>query len=64
MCPSTTELLLKKESMIPEFEKWKGLFMFNRNEVMGIRTGHEMEEEDEQDGKDGGTKSSKRCGVL
>jgi hypothetical protein len=53
MCPSTTELLLTRESSISMFEKWKASFMVNRNEVMGTRTGHEIEEGDREGGKDG-----------
>jgi hypothetical protein len=63
MCPSTTALLLTRESRIPKFEKWKAAFMINRNEVMGTRKRHEGEDEedgkegecgkDEEDGKDG-----------
>jgi hypothetical protein len=63
ICPSTTELLLTSESRLPMFEKWKASFLVNRNEVMGTRTGHEMEEH-EQDRKDGGAKSSKCCALL
>jgi hypothetical protein len=37
MCPSTTELLLTKESSIPKFEKWKASLMANRWYVMGTR---------------------------
>jgi hypothetical protein len=44
MCPARTELLLTRESRIPKFEKWKASFMLNRNEVMGTRSAHEMEE--------------------
>jgi hypothetical protein len=44
MCPSKTKLLLTKESKIPKFEEWKASFMVNRNEVMGTRTGHEIED--------------------
>jgi hypothetical protein len=63
ICPATTDLLLTRESMIPMFEEWKTLFLRNRNHVMGKRTGHEMEneeegeegedEEDEEEGEDG-----------
>jgi hypothetical protein len=37
MCPSTTELLLTRESRIPMFEEWRASCMGNRNEVMGGR---------------------------
>jgi hypothetical protein len=66
ICPSTTELMLTSESRIPKFEQWKASFLVNRHQVMGLRTGHEMEEaredghdvgdrkdgQDEKDGKD------------
>jgi hypothetical protein len=73
MCPSTTELLLTKESSIRKFEKWRASFMVSRNEVMGTRPGHEMEDEDDEDeedrkdgrdGTNGGVQSSKSCALL
>jgi hypothetical protein len=41
MCPSTTELLLTRESSISMFEKWKASFMVNRNEV-GAKLTHNI----------------------
>jgi hypothetical protein len=65
MCPATTELLLTRESMISKFETWKALFVANRNHVMGRRTGHEMEEEEDRGkGEERGSKSRKRCAVM
>jgi hypothetical protein len=71
ICPSRTELLLTRESKISKFEKWKALFMVNRNEVMGTRTGDEMEDgvnwqdgNDGKGGKTGGATSSKCCALL
>jgi hypothetical protein len=43
MCLTTTELLLTKESRNPKFEIWKTSFLCKRDNVMGKRTGHEME---------------------
>jgi hypothetical protein len=51
ICPATTELLLTRASTIPMFEEWKALFVLNRNHVMGTRTGHEMEEGEEEEGE-------------
>jgi hypothetical protein len=62
MCPATTELLLTKESMIPKFETWKVLFVMNRNHVMGTRTGHEIEDGEEEE--EGGSESTWRCSVM
>jgi hypothetical protein len=77
ICPSTTELLLTSESKLSMFEEWKASFLVNRNEVMGTRTGHEMEDgedlkegedrtdgKDRKDRKDKGAKSSKCCALL
>jgi hypothetical protein len=68
MCPATTELLLTTKSRIPKFERWKVLFLLNRNEMMGTRTGYEMEDgengEDREDGEDGESESRKRCAVI
>jgi hypothetical protein len=65
MCPSTTELLLTRESMIPKFETWKTSFLLNRNHVMVTRTGHEMEDgEDGEDGEERESESRKRCAVI
>jgi hypothetical protein len=52
ICPTTTDLLLTRESMIPKFETWKALFLLNRNQVMGTRTGHEMEDDEESGGNE------------
>jgi hypothetical protein len=59
VCPTTTELLLTKESMMPKFETWKASFLLNRNYVMGKRTGYEIEE-----GKQSGSESRKCCAVI
>jgi hypothetical protein len=71
ICPATTELLLTRESMMRKFETWKALFLLNRNDVMGIRTGHEMEDaeegeegEDRKDREEGGSESKKRDAVM
>jgi hypothetical protein len=66
ICPATTELLLTRSSaMMPMFQEWKALFVVNRNEVMGRRTGDEMEDGDEgEDGEEGESESRKRCMVM
>jgi hypothetical protein len=58
ICPSRTELLLTKEARVRKFEEWRVSFMLNRNVVMGTRTGHEMD-----DGEEDGTASNKCCAL-
>jgi hypothetical protein len=64
MCPSTMKLLLTKKPKRPKLDEWKASFIVNRNEVMGIRTGHEMEDgEDGEEGEDleEGESTSRKC---
>jgi hypothetical protein len=74
ICPATTDLLLTRGAMMPIFEEWRASFVLNRDDVMGARTGHEMEDGGECEAKlagheidgerKGGTKSSKCCTLL
>jgi hypothetical protein len=54
MCPARTELWLTSESRISKFETWKASFLLNRDYVMGTRTGHEMEDEEEGEERENG----------
>jgi hypothetical protein len=62
MCSATTELFLTRESKIPMFQEWKSSFLLDRDHVMGTRTGHEMEDGEEEE--EGGSESRKRCAVM